>query len=233
MYVLVQCCRDALVNAWRRRTTALQLLVLTWIPVYAFVAMLPKHGRAAAPPTVAMFFEGLAQLLWYGALLHMVRADSNGYHIGARVALRRSWKSLPRLLGLHYVLGFRIMVGFLVLLAPGVVLFVRYALMDVLGVCEDVGPTKCRIRSTELVTPHWRGVSIFIGLFYALLITCGILADWCNELLEANTAMHELAVRAIAVIVRTVAISVTAILPLTLFEFYRKTTQSSLHPAAP
>lgn len=233
MHVLNQCCRDALIKVWWRRTTLLHLLVLTWLPVYAFVATFPKYGRAAAPAVLEMSLAGIAELLWYGAILQMVRADIDGHQIGALVALRRSRKSFPRLFGLHYVLGARIMVGFLALLVPGFVMFVRYALMDVLGVCEDVGPTQCRTRSTELVTPHWKGVSVFIGLFYALVLTSGALADWCNELLEANTAMHELVARALAVIVRTVAASLTAILPLTLFEFYRKSTESSLEKQQP
>jgi hypothetical protein len=208
MHPLVKAFIEATRYGWRRRTAILLLLVLLWLPVEAIAVRLPVERSAIAK----MALEGLVEPLWIGALLHLCRADLKGKPIGTITALRRASSSYARLFGVRTVLETRILFGLVAGIVPGVVMFGRYALMDVLAICENVGPTQCRARSSGLLEKDITAVLVLLLVANLLPLGLDQLVDLASE--AASNGI-------VTALLNTAGLVVSAFLPLTLFEFYR------------
>jgi hypothetical protein len=213
-HLLRQCLLAAARYGWRRRSTILWLQAILWLPVFTMIAWLPAKGSEPQK----LLLQGLVEPLWIGALLHCCHADHRSKPIGTWLALLRATRSYPRLVGIRTVLEARVLLALVALIVPGLVLLARYALMDVLAICENVGPTECRLRSHTLVGKN-------IGSVFVVLATCEV-ADWALSQL-VDLATESLQNPSAGVLLNTAAVTLTAVLPLTLFEFYRRTNRSA------
>lgn len=220
MHPLMKAFVDGSRYGWRRRGSIGGLLLVLWLPVELVIARLPTERHAVAQMSV----ESLVEPLWIGALLHVCRADRRQKPIGVFRALRRATKSYARLFGIRTVIEMRILFGLVAGIVPGLVMFANYALMDVLAICEDVGPTQCRIRSATLIKGHV--VAVLVLLVLANVVPLGM-----DELVEHAAESVQNCV--VAALLRTITFVVSALFPLTLFEFYRRRgseLQSDLNP---
>lgn len=217
---LIKAFVDASHNGWRRRNAILGLLMVLWLPVELLVGQLPAARSALGK----LVLESIVDPLWVGALLHLCRADLRRKPIGLGTALRRAARSYPRLFGIRAVLEMRMILGLVAGLVPGLVMFVRYALMDVLAICEDVGPTQCRTRSRLFVEKHSLAVLAVLALGNLVPLGLGAVVDTITDAVQNQV---------VAVILNTSSFVVVAFLPLTLFEFYRaRITPSATEPTA-
>ncbi len=221
MHPLMKAFVDGSRYGWQRRGSISGLLLVLWLPVELVIARLPTERHAVAQ----MSLESLVEPLWIGALLHLCRADRRQKPIGMFCALRRAKQSYARLFGIRTVLEVRILFGLVAGIMPGLVMLANYALMDVLAICEDVGPTQCRTRSATLVRGHV--VAVLVLLVLANLVPLGL-----DELVEIAAESAQNGV--ITALLRLATFVVSAFLPLTLFEFYRRRSgapQSDLTPS--
>lgn len=210
------CIRSAVNSAWRLRLKLVTVQAVLWLPYLTLFAVLsPAH---TGPSEILL--RGFVDSVWFGALLHLQRAEHRQQPIGVLGALRRSWDSFPRMVGLNAIIGVRIMLG-LLLVVPGIILYVRYILTNTLAVCEDVGPTRCRMRSSLLVGPHFLGAASLVFIFAVI----GALVEACAKA-AVQTSNH----LEIGIVLRFLGISLAAILPMTLFEFWRTRVAELLEP---
>jgi hypothetical protein len=193
---------------WRRRGSIFGLLLVLWLPVELVIARLPTERHTVAQ----MSIESMVEPLWIGALLHLCRADLRQKPIGMIRALRRASNSYVRLFGIRAVLEVRILFGLVAGFVPGLVMAANYALMDVLAICEEVGPSQCRTRSTNLVKGH-------VGAVLVLLVLANLVPLGLDELVELASQWVQGGV--VTALLHSATFVVTAFLPLTLFEFYR------------
>lgn len=215
MHPLQASLRAASRSIWRQRHTQLTVFLAIWVPVQLVVAAVPAKSATQA----RMLLEGIAEPVWCAALLHICLAARRGRPIGVATAAARALRSLPRFIGIRTVLEFRVVAGLLAGGLPGLVMLSRYALMDVLAICEDVGPTSCRERSRALVAEYSRSVLLTIVIGMGAPTACAELADWSSEVFGNPW---------LAVVLQLVATLLGAALPLTMFEFYQ--LQKGRHP---
>jgi hypothetical protein len=121
-----------------------------------------------------------------GAILAVLAARMDGRRIGFRAALRVGIGSWGPLFGARFVAGFLTLLGLILLIVPGVVLAVRYALIDPVVVLEGEGVHACRVRSAQLVKGRgWQIVLVWLIttlLFVGWIITAGVLAESLSPL---------------------------------------------------
>jgi hypothetical protein len=205
----------ALRYVWWRRSPIAVLLVILWVPVEFALTFLPE--QASTVPRLGV--EGLVEPLWTAAIIHLRWRDARPTQapgIGSPLPtalgmLRHAQNSYARLVGIRAVLEVRIWVGLLALGIPGVMLAVRYAFMDVLAICEDVGPTRCRERSATLVAG--RAFGMLWLLLVGIVAPMGLseLLDWC---LASSSS------RVLQVVGHLFGALSSVVLPLALFEIY-------------
>jgi hypothetical protein len=108
-------------------------------------------------------------------------ARLEGRRVGYPGALRSGLGHWGRLFGARFVAGLLIVLGLLALVVPGVVLAVRYALIDQVVVFEGAGATVARRRSAELVKGRvWRIVLaavLCMALYLGLVVAIGFVVN--------------------------------------------------------
>ena len=78
------------------------------------------------------------------------------------------FRRIGKLVGALLLAGLFILMGFLLLIVPGILLYIRYLLVPVVVVMEDVGGTSALKRSRELMKGNW-GKAILLGILLAIL----------------------------------------------------------------
>ncbi|MGH8621898.1 MAG: hypothetical protein ACRET3_07150, partial [Burkholderiales bacterium] len=99
------------------------------------------------------------------AMIHALARLRQGDRPSYAEAMSAGLRSWGRLLVARFVAGLMIGLGLIALVVPGVLLLVRYALLDAVVVLEGAGPGKARRRSTQL-TVGVRGQIFTAGLLF-------------------------------------------------------------------
>jgi hypothetical protein len=108
--------------------------------------------------------------LYIAALIYALSALKKGRRPRYSDAMAAGLQSWVRLAIAQLLTGALIGVGFVLLLVPGIVLFVRYALLDPVVVLEGAGTDRARHRSTELTAGRrWQILWAWL-LFYTLFL---------------------------------------------------------------
>jgi hypothetical protein len=152
-------------------------VVLTvWLPANALIDdVMRQSGRA---DDVAFFWqvnsvaEAFLGPIVSGALITLLAARMEGRRLGYRAAMGAGLRCWGRLFGAWFLAGFFILLGLVALVIPGLVLAVRYALIDPVVVLEGEGPAAARTRSAELV--RGRGWQVAAAWLVSTLIDFGV-----------------------------------------------------------
>ncbi|QDV84095.1 hypothetical protein TBK1r_30400 [Stieleria magnilauensis] len=104
-----------------------------------------------------MWIEGIFGPVYIGAMIHVLWKLKRGEYAGYSEAIGVGIRNWGRLFAARLVAGLIVTLGFLVLIIPGIVLQVRYALLDSAVVLDDADAHSARVRSTELtVGMRWQ-----------------------------------------------------------------------------
>ena len=114
-----------------------------------------------------MWIEGVFGPVYIAAMLHALSKLKNGQRPRYSEAMAVGFRNWGRLFAARFVAGLLIGLGFIALVGPGIVLAVRYALLDSAVVLEGVDTTEARSRSTELTVGVrwqilWAGLLFFV-----------------------------------------------------------------------
>lgn len=111
-----------------------------------------------------------------------------GARIGYVEAMRAGIHHWGRLFGARFIAGLMIGIGFIAFIIPGIILAIRYSLIDMVVVVEGEGPRNSRLRSTFL--SRGRNLPILLcGIIYLLAVF--LLSVVVGLALEASGAAED------------------------------------------
>jgi hypothetical protein len=169
----------------------LSAVVLTvWLPVNVLIEMAVLQSEADNPLLsirLNTIVGGIIGPLVAGALVWVLSERLAGRTTTYGAAMGVGFRNWGRLFGARFVAGFLTGLGFLALVVPGIVLLVRYFLIDPVVVLEGAGVSQSRARSAELVKGKaWQ--IFFAGIIYLVMVAS--LGFSLGYLMEAVPALN-------------------------------------------
>ncbi|MDI6771537.1 MAG: hypothetical protein QME77_03005 [bacterium] len=175
---------DAVTLMARQPLLMLPLLVGAAIQGWLFSLVVLPDAQTPNPGALGpQGFLGLDSRFWYvtaavavlqtlatAMVSHMVAQLELARQISPGAALRKALIRLPALLGAEMTLFVRVFVGLVLLIIPGVVAFVRGALVVQAGVLGNAGPFRAIRISGELLRGHWWRMFFLLALEVAATI---------------------------------------------------------------
>ncbi len=181
---------DAAVKLYRRDWLALMgivafvLVPVTFIQFWLTQVMLPPVGSTPSNEAALQFFA--VSLVFFAVQFLIVqpflvaaiaRAAADAY-LGQRVGVGSTYRyalaKLPAILWVTILTSIITIIGFILLIIPGIIAFVRLSLTPPVVVVEDVRGTKAVSRSWRLTSGHfWRLFALLI--LSTLIATVGVL----------------------------------------------------------
>jgi hypothetical protein len=200
------------------------LIVLTvWFPAHLAANYLQFFGAGAEPQralSLVLMIELVFGPLVAGATITTLARIKQGMPTGYWVALGEGFNAWGRLLVVRVITGVLIALGLLALVVPGLLLLVRYALVDSVAVLEGALAGEARQRSTALTAGlrwaiFWTG-----GLLFAGVVSLGILL---SLLLDAIPPFNHFVIR---VLVDSMLSVTQCVFTIALFLFYWRARMS-------
>ena len=191
------------------------------LPVNVIVHLVTMYAGEAnfmATLSTSIWLEVIFGPLYIGALIHALARTKSGNTVTYKEAMSAGVKSWFRLFAVRFVTGIFIGLGFLVLIVPGVILAVRYALVDCATVLEGKRVGESMDRSVTLTAGRrWEifGASV---LFFLGLIVVSIFFYLPFGVIEALELSVNLA--PVEIIVDCVVSVAVAIIYIVLFLYY-------------
>ncbi len=191
------------------------------LPVNVIVHLVTMYAGEAnfmATLNTSIWLEVIFAPVYIGALIHALARIKSGNTVTYKEAMSAGVESWFRLFAVRFVTGIFIGLGFLILIVPGVILAVRYALVDCATVLEGKRVGESMDRSVALTAGRrWEifGASV---LFFLGLIVVSIFFYFPFGVIEALELSVNLAPAEI--IVDCVVSVAVAILYIVLFLYY-------------
>jgi hypothetical protein len=204
------------------------LIALTvWFPAHLAANYLQFFGPRDEPQralSLVLMIELAFGPLVAGATITTLARIKQGMPIGYRVALTEGFNAWGRLLVVRVITGVLIALGLLALVVPGLILLVRYALVDSVAVLEGALAAQARQRSTALTAGlrwaiFWTG-----GLLFAGVVSLGMLL---SLLLDGIPRLNHFVVR---VLVDSMLSVTQCAFTIALFLFYWRARMSVTAP---
>jgi hypothetical protein len=154
----------------------ISLIILTvWLPAniaigfYEFNA--PEDQQVFASFRLNSLIGGVFGPISIGALIFVIGERMNGKRVGYAEAMGMGFRNWGRLFAANFFAGIFIVLGFLALIVPGVILVIRYALLNPVVVYEHASTP--RQRSAELTAGRrWKILAaglLFFMLFFVFM----------------------------------------------------------------
>ena len=148
-----------------------RIVLTVWLPaaVAANYQDFFGTGPSRVPRGFAVIFatELVMGPLVAAATLSALARIARGLPPAYGEAMAQGLACWPRLFAVRLITGLYVMVGLLLLVVPGLVLLVRYALVDSLAVLDGAGPGEARRRSVLLTAGQRRDIAVTGGLLFA------------------------------------------------------------------
>lgn len=197
-----------------------RLTLTVWLPatVVANYQDFFGAGEAGVPRGVAVILSTELVLgpLVAGAIIAALDRIARGEPASYSEALGDGLAVWPRLFLVRVVTGLIIAGGLLLLVVPGVILLVRYALVDSVAVLEGAGPGAARRRSAELTASQRRDIFMTGG---ALFVAVWVASMTLSVVLHAVPPLNHFVVRVLLDCAFAVGQTVFTI---ALFLFYQR-----------
>jgi hypothetical protein len=206
-------------------------LTLTfWAPLNYFVEQAAAQNPNPDNPFFAYRLNSLAEGIFgpipAAAIVTVLAGRMTGRRVTYLAALRAGFHHWGRLLWARFTTGVLIGLGTLALIVPGVMLAVRYSLVDPIVVLEGAGASDSRERSSALT--RGRRWSIFLGGVAILgsILVLSFIPGMAQEVLEIPDSL------ALVVALDCFFDLVSVLLTCFVFVFYWETRQGA-GPAKP
>ena len=165
------------IQLWIRHLPLIGPLVLTiWLPGHLFVGW--SYGLGWDESTeldvrrMTSGIDAICSPIYAGAIVYALPRLIRGQRVSYGDALGVGFGCWGRLFAARFIAGLLILVGFVALVVPGIVLSVRFALIDSAVVLENRGVSTARQRSWTLTGGRsWQilGAGVIIFLMYSAL----------------------------------------------------------------
>ena len=168
---------------------------------------------------IIMMIESIFGPIYIGAMVYALSRIKEGQRPTYSEAILVGLRNWGRLFVAQFVAGLLILLGFIALIVPGIVLLVRYALLDPAVVLEGAAPGEARRRSTELTSGiRWQ----IFGAGFLFLIAFGVLSFLIYLPLEF---FPELDTMAVNVVLDCVMDVVFTVIQIVMFLYYWEATR--------
>lgn len=172
---------DEALQLFGRRFLLLAALVLTvWLPAHvameAAVRAMHWTENVRAQFQLTSVASAVLDPLVTGAVIYVTYASKMGYAFGYRAAFAAAAGCWGRVLTTRFVTGVILVLGLLLLVVPGVLLALRWALIDAAVILEGLEGDEARRRSSELTQGRRRRILwTALGCWTGMLVCIGIL----------------------------------------------------------
>jgi len=217
---------EALCLLWRHLGLFTAIILTVWLPGNILLNYFDYYSPGSVDAT---FQKGLRTIIWLelvfgpicgGALVYALFQIKCGRAVTYREAIAVGFKKWGSLFAARFVAGFLTGLGLLALVIPGVVLAVRYSLLDTVVVLEEPGIMKnARSRSTDLTSGKRWSIFWAAVLFH---IPFAILSFVIYLPLDSVEALNSMPV---AVLLDCVLDVAYAVIQIILFLFYWEATR--------
>lgn len=147
------------------------LILTVWLPGNLLIGLVIGNDPdldGNQPIRIAQLtnlIEAVFGPIYVGGILYVLAnrmsGQSSSYVEAIRVGVHNWW----RLFAARFIAGLFIIAGLIAFIVPGIILAIRYALLDPVVVLEGAGVSESRTRSTQLV--RGKGIEIFVwGILY-------------------------------------------------------------------
>jgi hypothetical protein len=184
------------------------LVATVWLPANFLVSEVLSRSLDPDNPVTLMQLTGVVETFFgpiIAASVHWSLAERmEGRRPGYLGAMRAALHHWGRLFGARLVAQLIVLLGLLALIVPGLVLAVRFALIDPVVVLEGAGVTAARVRSEKLV----RGQSwqVFLALLLAqavALVAAMLLSEVADVIAPTKALGGDLIVRTLLDVLAT------------------------------
>lgn len=209
---------NAAAAAGRRNLKTLVLLALIWVALpEAVISLLTLSLDNSARWTSSI--AGLLAVVFSGASAHLILQDFAGRHVSLRDAQEGGLKLILPLLGVSILAGLGVALGLLLLIVPGVILAIMWAVVMPARVAEGPGVMAAFHRSRELT----RGCRWTISLVYLVsLVPLIIILAVAALLVGAIGENHPLSVGVISPLSSAAVSLIFGVLPPVLYAKLRE-----------
>ena len=177
------------------------------------------NDKIVGPIRTGMWIEGAFGPIYIGAMIYALSQLKQGQHPSYREAIAVGFRNWGRLFAARFVAGLLIGLGLIALIVPGIMLIVRYALLDSVVVLEGANASEARKRSAALtVGIRWQILGAGLLFFIALLLFSILIYIPLGLSPEFDTI-------AINVALDCVVDVVVAVIQIMMFLYYWEATQ--------
>ncbi len=169
---------EALSILWHNLGLFAAIVLTVWLPANILINLLSYHYESIGDLgafKITMWIEGIFGPIVIGALLYALSRIKQGNRVTYGEVMAVGFRKWGALFTARFVAGLLILLGFLALIVPGVILTVRYSLLDAAVILEDSGISESRARSIVLTKGRrWQifgAAMLFFALFFTLSFT--------------------------------------------------------------
>lgn len=143
---------------------AQQLANIYWLATGHQVGFIPPDDSTY---DVLVACGWVVQGLLFAAMMLRQRAIVTGATVDAHLELAAAFRRLPALIGMMLLSVASVVLGIILLVAPGIFLLVCYSVLMPLVLFEGIGPYRALLRSVQLIRPVWWHA--LTALFFAVI----------------------------------------------------------------
>ena len=196
------------------------LLLTIWIPgqllIEAAQAGNPNPVDVLSTVRLSYLVEIVFGPICTGGVITALAAQMSGMKTPYHVAIRAGLHHWGRLFGARIVAQAIVIMGLLVFIVPGIVLAVRFSLLDEVVVLEGAGVTAARNRSVQLT---WgRGAPIFLACAFAISLNLLFSISLATALASAGLLDNPFVAFTCDTVIRVFAVFFTCLLFLYYWE---------------
>ena len=215
---------EALSLLWNNLGLFTAIVLTVWLPgniLTNFVAYNYAEDSVVGLMKLTMWIEGIFGPIYIGALVYALYHIKMGRRVTYGDAIGVGFKKWGSLFAARLVAGILIGLGFLALIVPGIILAVRYSLLDAAVIVEDKGVTESRLRSIDLTAGRrWQILGAAI-LFFIPFILFSIIIYLPLGFSESLNIMP------VAVALDCILDILFAVFQIVIFLFYWESIQST------
>jgi hypothetical protein len=202
------------------------IILTVWLPgniLVDYVAHSVNGSGTIGFMRMTMWVEGIFGPIYVGALVYALFQIKSGRTVTYKEAIAIGFKRWRSLFAARFVAGILMGLGFIALVIPGVILAVRYSLLDPAVIIEGRGTSESRARSTELTAGRrwqifWAAVLFFVAfmiLSFTIYLPLGFI--------------ESLDITPVEVVLDCILDIAYAVIQIVIFLFYWESMQDQRH----
>ena len=200
------------------------IILTVWLPGNLLINYIAYHVADAGDMgfmKLNMWIEGIFGPIYIGALIFALFRIKSGHVVTYKEAIGVGLKNWGSLFAARLVAGLLMGLGFIALIIPGLILAVRYSLLDAAVIIEGKGTSQSRARSTELsIGRCWQ-------IFWSAILFFILLTIFSFVIYLPLGSVESLNIMPVEVILDCIFDIAYAVIQIVIFLFYWEATQAN------